>query len=399
MSVGLIGLMAVPIILLHQLYLGLERMATRCRGESLARRIANPSLLCGIGVLALAAALAMPWHLRMYRVHGGTFLLGLLNPPGTFAFSGRGLLTTLLTLAPATLSLGLPGAFRAIRQSLTCDGGSPSSVGLSFWVLWLAIAALLPSFWPQGPAPSMLLVLVVPLNLLAAYAITELAERRISVRSLTWLAPATACTLAWWFSSDLRHALESLAHGQRPSPSTAIGLHLGVDVAVLLAVLTRRLDHWAKRDDDRRRLLLGGFMIVISAVVAGTGLREVRFRHRETVELLDLRNAIVRSDHAKPFTVAAVVAPKTNPASFLPGGRLRFILRTALPHLDQFDLNNTDELRKLPDGQRLIIIAGSDQRMPYALQSHLGLEMIHPGHTGVLDAFATIRDPAVRRRR
>jgi hypothetical protein len=245
----------------------------------------------------------------------------------------------------------------------------------------------------------MLLAMLVPLNLLAAHAISELAARRITVRSLTWLAPATACTLAWWFSSDLRNALESIGHGQRPSPSTAIGLHLGVDVAVLLALLTRRLDHWAKRSDDRRRLLLGGFMLAICAVVAGTGLREVRFRHRETVELLDLRNAIVRNQHAKPFTVVAVVAPGVDAPASLPGGRLRFILRTALPHLEQYDLARTEELRDLPAGQRLIIFAGSEQRMPYALQSHLGLEMIHPGHTGVLDAFATTRDLRTRVRR
>jgi hypothetical protein len=399
LSVGLIGLMAVPVILLHQVYLGLDRIASRCRCESLARRVANPSVLAGVGALALAAAIAAPWHWRMYLRHGDDFLLGLFNPPSSLALSGRGLLTTLLTLAPATLPLGALGAYRAIRRALTCENDSTASTDLSFWLLWLAFAALLPALWPQGPAPTMLLALLIPLNLLAAHAISELAARRISVRSLTRLAPATACTLAWWFSSDLRHALESIAHGQRPSPSTAIGLHLGVDVAVLLSLLTRRLDHWAKRSDDRRRLVLGGFMIAICAVVVGTGLREVRFRHRETVELLDLRNAIVRNHHAKPFTVVAVVAPGANSPASLPGGRLRFILRTALPHLEEIDLHRSEELRNLPEGQRLVIFAGSDQRMPYSLQSYLDLEMIHPGHTGVLDAFATTRNSQGRARR
>ena len=73
----------------------------------------------------------------------------------------------------------------------------------------------------------------------------------------------------------------------------------------------------------------------------------------------------------------------------MPGGRLRFILRTALPHLPQRDLATTDELLSLPDGQRLIILAGNEQRLPYAVQSRLKLEAIHPGRMGILDAFAT----------
>ena len=46
-----------------------------------------------------------------------------------------------------------------------------------------------------------------------------------------------------------------------------------------------------------------------------------------------------------------------------PGGRLRFILRTALPHLPQLDLGDVADLFDLPEGQRLIILAGTDQRL------------------------------------
>ena len=88
----------------------------------------------------------------------------------------------------------------------------------------------------------------------------------------------------------------------------------------------------------------------------------------------------------------AVVGPEP-PASSdegpAPGGRLRFILRSALPHLPQLDLTSTDDLLALPDGQRLVILAGTGQRLSYAVQSRLGLEAIHPGRSGVLDAFAT----------
>ena len=88
----------------------------------------------------------------------------------------------------------------------------------------------------------------------------------------------------------------------------------------------------------------------------------------------------------------AVVSPDISrffPAAPFPAGGLRFILRSALPHLSQRDLSNTDELLALPEGQRLVILAGGQHRLSYAVQSRLKLEAIHPGRMGVLDAFAT----------
>ena len=46
-----------------------------------------------------------------------------------------------------------------------------------------------------------------------------------------------------------------------------------------------------------------------------------------------------------------------------------------------------------------MILAGTEQRLPYAVQSSLGLEAIHPGRSGVLDAFATAHDPTRHERR
>jgi hypothetical protein len=79
------------------------------------------------------------------------------------------------------------------------------------------------------------------------------------------------------------------------------------------------------------------------------------------------------------------------------GGWLRFILRTALPNLRQRDLNTIDDLLLLPASQRLIIFAGSSQRLSYPVKSRLGLEAIHPGRTGVLEAYATAHDRPPRR--
>jgi hypothetical protein len=128
-------------------------------------------------------------------------------------------------------------------------------------------------------------------------------------------------------------------------------------------------------------------------VTVGAGVREVLFRHLETDDLLLLRTVVLWRNRERPFSLVAVVGPESfrlptdGPA---PGGRLRYILRTALPHLPQVDLDSSEDLLTLPaqEGQRLVIIAGSDTRFHH-LQSRLGLEEIHPGRKGVLRAFAT----------
>ena len=145
----------------------------------------------------------------------------------------------------------------------------------------------------------------------------------------------------------------------------------------------------------------------VLATTVVSGLREVLFRHSETHDLLSLRTMILRRNRDVPFQVLAVVnsiwlppaRDRVNPENDrpLPGGRLRFILRTALPRLPQRDLNTIDELFGLPEGQRLVILAGTEQRLSSADQFKLGMEAIHPGRSGILDAYATARSRITRR--
>jgi hypothetical protein len=129
-----------------------------------------------------------------------------------------------------------------------------------------------------------------------------------------------------------------------------------------------------------------------------SGVREVRFRHRETRDLLTLREVILRLHEEQPFTVVAVVGLQAISTDIQPGGRLRFILRSALPQVPLIDLATTEDLLALPPGQRLIVLVGQ-QQLSYSLQARLGLWAIHPGRSGMLDAFATVResDAALRR--
>ncbi len=399
LSVGLFGLLCVPVVLLHQAYLLADPSASRRRGRWWRTWVNNPSLAAGAVALFVGLTVAAPWHIAMFRAYGADLLDALRFPPRMGDPSHPGLLLLLLTLSPATLPLGLFAAWRAVRQALAAETDDPATVGGAFWVVWLAVAALVPSLWPGGPR-ALYLFLLIPLNLLAAQAMTDLASRRISARTLIGLAPATAASVAWWLSSDLRKAVIDLAHGSRLGAATALGLLLGLNLLVVLLLATRRLDRWARRRDDRRRFVLAGFLIAVLAVTVGTGLREVRFRHTETIVLLDLRDAILRREQLRPFNLVAVVGPDptTWPGlSGTPGGRLRFILRSALPHLGQIDLARTEDLLNLPDRQRLVILVGTEQSLPYALQSQLGLEAIHPGSPGFLDAFATVYNPPRRR--
>jgi 4-amino-4-deoxy-L-arabinose transferase-like glycosyltransferase len=404
LSLGGLAFIAVPIVLLHQFYLSASSSSSSQR--SLTRfwwhsRRESPGLVNGLLAFFIALAVASPWFVLMVNSHGWQALAALYTPPDVMG-PQLSLLPRLIKLAPMTLPLGLFGAVRSIRSALVAESETRETVGGSFWVVWLAVAAIAPTFWPSGPRSAFDLLLLIPLTLLAAQTIADLANRRVSVRALIAVAPATAMSITWWASADLSGALDDLIHGQADS-ATALGLHLALD----LVLVVRGLNRWARRRDDHQRWVLAGFLLVVVAVTVVIGLREVLFRHSETRALLSLRTMILRRNREGPFQVVAVVSPslpgladdagRQTSDRPLPGGRLRFILRTALPLLPQRDLSVIDALFSLPDGPRLIILAGSGQRLSSADQFKLGLEVIHPGRSGILDAYATARHQLSRR--
>ena len=161
----------------------------------------------------------------------------------------------------------------------------------------------------DGPRGALDFFLLVPLDLLAAVTVADLVNRRVPVRTLIVLAPATAMTVAWWASEDLQGAVDDLMHG-RADAATALGLHLVLDLILLSIWFTRRLDHWARRRDDRQRRVLAFFLLTILAITVGTGVQEVVFRHSETHDLLTLRTMILRRNRERPFEQLAVVGPE-----------------------------------------------------------------------------------------
>jgi 4-amino-4-deoxy-L-arabinose transferase-like glycosyltransferase len=408
LSAGALALLTIPIIALHQASLNASRdslspwPSARFLWFSHHRR---PGLVNGLLALFLALALASPWFILMVRCHGWRAITALLNPPDILGPSLT-LLPRLVKLAPVTSALGLFGALRAIQLALVNETQTRNSIGGAFWFNWLAVATLAPKIWPSGPRSAFDLLVLIPLSLLAAQTIADLANRRISVRSLMVLAPTTAISVASWASVNLSGAVDDLIHGRTDS-ATALGLHLVVDVVIGLVLVIWALHRWALHRDDRQRYILAGFLSMVLAATVIIGLREVLFRHSETRALLSLRTMVLRRNRDEPFQTLAVVNPFLAGSVFetassinerpLPGGRLRFILRTALPNLPQRDVMTLDELFTLPEGKRLIILAGTRQRLSSADQAKLSLEAIHPGRSGILDAYATARQRFTRR--
>ncbi len=410
LSLGGLALIVIPIVFLHQFYLSAPVASSS--QHSVPRfwwrdRRDSPGIVDGLLALSIALVVALPWYVLMVKSYGWQALFALRAPPDSLTGEIQaGLLPRLIKLAPVTLPLALYGAVRAIRAALVDESETPEAVGGSFWVVWLAVAALAPVIWPGGPRKAFDLLLLVPISLLAAQTIADLANRRLSVRALMLLAPATAMSIAWWASADLNKSVDDVIHG-RADTATALGLHLAVDLVVVSVLLVRALYRWARRRDDRQRGILAVFLLAVLAVTVVVGLLEGLFRHSETHALLSLRTMILRRNRENPFQVVAVVSPSvfersagsSGPAGErpLPGGRLRFILRTALPRVAQRDLHAIDGLFSLPDGQRLIVLAGTGQRLSSADQLRLGLEAIHPGRSGILDAYATARNRLTRR--
>ncbi len=396
LSMGGIGLLCVPVIVLHQVYLRSEMAPVERQERPWYGWWNNPSLLAGSIALAIGLLIAAPWYSAMLAAHGREFLGALLTPPDPLGWERPTLLARLNDLAPATLPLALFGVARSVKAALVSERDDRGTIGGIFWVLWLAVAALAPAIWVGGPQTAMSLFLLIPLNLLAAQAISDLAGRRVSVRWLSWLAPATAVSVVWWVSGDLRSAVIGLTHGHVHS-KTALGLHLAIDLLIAVVWLSRGLDRWARRRDVRQRRVLASFLLVVLVTSLADGIREVTFRHTETRELMNLRSAILLRHRARPFRSIAVVGPDLDHPLVegpTPGGRLRFILRSTLPDVPELDLTTTDQLlaSDRPDGPQLVVLVGPEHRLPYSAQSQLGLEAIHPGQTGrpgLLDAFAT----------
>ena len=404
LSLSGLPLIVIPIILLHQYYRRGSFRPSAQQDKALpwwAGRRLSPGFFEGLLALGVALAVSLPWFIFMFDSHGWELAAALANPPYEIpAGQHATLLHRLIELAPVGLPLGLLGAVRAVRSALAAEFDTRETVGGSLWVIWLGLASLAPAVWPSGTHRAFDLVLLVPLHLLAAQTIADLVDGRLAIRALIGLVPATGLSIIWWASDDLGPALSSLIHG-RANAATALGLHLALDVLVVSILAVRALNRWAFRHDDRQRRVLVVSLVFILVASVGSGFKEVVFRHSETHDLLSLRTMVLRRDRARPFGVLAVVSSnwsppdrdRSQPESYrpLPGGRLRFILRTALPRLHQLDLNRIDDLFSLNEGPRLIVLAGTENRLSSFDQFKLGVEAIHPGYSGILDAYATAR--------
>ena len=252
----------------------------------------------------------------------------------------------------------------------------------------------------------MLLFLLVPLNLLAARLMLDLALRRVGIQALLVLVPVSAVCLAWWACPPLRDASGALLRGQ-VSSAVMIALPLGLALLVAFRFFAQQTIRWAGVNDGRRRGLLGSFLGLVFLVTLAAGIHEVEYRHRETLDLLSLREAVLRRQSTQPFTrvtvlglgsewspLASLLSPSVpftaaNFPTVAPGGRLRFVLRSALPGVSGTETARVEDLAMSGEGPQLVVLAGTGSRLTYSAQARLRLESIYPSRGGLLDAYAT----------
>ena len=443
MSVGLIGLMIIPVIGIHQVALNAgESPLERPRHWYEAWRVA-PGLFYGATSLVVAMVISAPWHVWMTLVHSSEFWMVLLEPSRNLGSLNRGPIGHLLDAAPLTLVPALYAAWRAVQkvvsghqQSTSTDehltraawqdqllqeNGQEDQTGLLLWTIWSSVALALSVYWPLGPQNTLNLILSAALSLMAADTIRGLSQRYIKAEKLVWITPLTVLGLCWWGSETLRKEFSSLQrHGILSPPGTfhfwqipklAIGL-----IALTLGCLWLR--NWCRKNDSRTRFILAGFVSLILFLQMGFGVNELRFRHPITRQLLELRESIVRRNQVSRIQQIHVVgsiapeslsnlraepldqsvSPKPSPPlptqttlGIDPAGRLRFVLHSALPRVPQTDHNSIEPLFDSPKGERLVIMIGPENRLSIADQARLGLEPIYPGMAKIMTAFATSR--------
>ena len=114
LSLGGFGLIVIPVVCLHQVYLRagsssppLSRTRARFRWLDWLR---TPVVIDGLLSLAIASLMALPWHMRMFQIYGWDALTGLDFWSWGMAGNEASLLVRLIELAPVTPPLGIYGA-------------------------------------------------------------------------------------------------------------------------------------------------------------------------------------------------------------------------------------------------------------------------------------------------
>lgn len=443
MSVGLIGLVIIPVIGLHQVALNAgESPLERPRHWYEAWRAA-PGLFYGATAFMVALVIAAPWHVWMTLVHGSEFLMVLLEPSRAIGPLNRGPAGHLLEAAPVMLALALYGAWLCVRDAVAVapepkreeeeltqaawrettfnEETDRRQSGVLLWTIWAFVTLGLSVYWPLGPQNSLNLTLAAALSLLAGQTMQAISQRRVSSRVLIWLTPLIILGLTWWGSDQVRAWVRSIQQldWQGIQSSHNLSQILGLACALFLArTAAQAAWQWGRQSDYRARGMLLGYLSFLLLLQTALGINELRFRHLITRQLLDLRESITRRNSLSPIQhihVVGTISPEALAAlrpelldpppkatiklpgmrrsatGIDPAGRLRFILHSALPRVPQTDHETIESLFQAPAGQRLVIFVGPENRLSIADQSRLALEPIHPGVAKILTAFATSR--------
>lgn len=256
----------------------------------------------------LGIALAGWWHLYLWEAYGTSFWRAWWAMSAA-AGAASAFPLTLVPVMPATLVLAIAGTAREIKSALVEeDSGAGRLEGCLLMVLWVCIATLVLLRW--GPRSELLrLFLVVPLLLLAAAVLVDLAQRKLSLETGAVLAVATAAVIGLWAAPRVQAAMLQLVMGAAMTAADWLRIHLFLDLVLLTGIAARFAYRWCLRSNRRERWALAGFVV---AVVVFSFLRGLFVTQRTTVEdeqLARLSRVAASAGHAEHLTLVADESP------------------------------------------------------------------------------------------
>jgi len=286
--------------------------------------------------LALMTAFAVGgwWFLMMWSCDGGPFLTGWFSSilQGDILSSHQsvsGIPTSfpgfvthrVISLLGLLVGLSLFGFGRAALDLFrTQDEQRRHSC--AFLIAWTGIAALimLGLLWEtKGSVFHLTLCwefLLVPLVALAAFALDEIACRRVGVRVVAAILFFTIASLAG------KPLLAEIENGN--IQSVAWSLLILISLATLIIWEVGLI---CRENDSRQRFVIGGVIIVLLLLNAVSGLRSFHKENPQSQVLTALRNRLASEPNSE-FNTTTLITQNNQSA------RLRLIIRSLLPNCE-----------------------------------------------------------------
>ncbi|MCH7687109.1 MAG: hypothetical protein IH899_10585 [Planctomycetes bacterium] len=266
--------------------------------------------------------------------------------PSTFAGFAVHQIISMLGLL---VGLSLFGFWRACRE-VFLGRDEQKRHGCLFLIAWTGTAAfvLLGLLWESNATADHLALykgfLLVPSVALAAFAIDEIAERRVDVRVVASILFFTIAALAG------KHRIVDIENGNFQSVAWPLMI-----LFALATLFVWQVGLICTENDSRHRLVIGSVIVVLIAFNSVSGLSSFRKEGPVNRELTALRNELTQNDDENFKSTTLIIQSETP-------FRLHFLLRSLYPNADFQIVKNWDAVlsqatadRSEPAVKRLIV--------------------------------------------